>query len=86
MQVQFSYALPFMQTFLANRGLTEYHIYISTSSLFLKAFQENTQKTFIDTVYEYISEKYNKDIFYQGKSQDETNGDYICLHFRPLEI
>lgn len=82
MQVQFTYALPFMQTFLANRGLTEYHIYIATTSLFLRAFQENTHKSFIETVYDYIGEKYNKDIFYQGRSRDETNGDYICLHFK----
>jgi hypothetical protein len=78
----FTYALPFIQTFLANRGLTEYHIHVKPPPLFNRAFFENTQKEFVDAVYDYISAKYNKDIFYQGKAHDEVFGEYIFLHFK----
>ena len=75
--VTFTYMLPFIQTFLANRGLTEYHVVISATSEFKQAFKENTQTPFIEAVNNFVSTAYNKDIFYQDKSEE-----YIFLHFK----
>ncbi len=80
--VTFTYALPFIQSFLANRGLTEYHIYIDASPQYVKAFLENTGEPFTTTVYDYIANKYKNDIFFQGIESDHDHGEFICLHFK----
>jgi hypothetical protein len=79
--VEFTYALPFIQTFLANRGLTEYHVYVKTTPEYKEAFRFNTQTNFTQMIDDYIANKYKKDIFYQGIGED-NNKEFIYLHFK----
>lgn len=79
----FTYVLPFIQTCLANRGLTEYHILIKTTTSFKQAFLDNTQTTFMSAINEFIATNYQKEIFYQGQSVDKENEcESIYLHLK----
>jgi hypothetical protein len=79
----FTYILPFIQTFLANKGLTEYHIHISTTTHFKQAFYDNTQTEFITVVNDFVALHYKNDVFYQGKAFDKDyNCDYIFIHVK----
>ena len=75
----FTYFLPFSQSHIAEKGLSEYHIQIHTDTHFLQGFYDNTKKSYIDVVYNFINEHFDKDIFYQGKII-EPNNHLICLH------
>jgi hypothetical protein len=79
----FTYILPFIQTFLANRGLTEYHILIKTTACVKQAFFDNTETTFMSAINNFIATRYEKKIFYQGQSIDtDYKCDYIYLHLK----
>jgi hypothetical protein len=79
----FTYILPFIQTFLANRGLTEYHIQIQTTVCFKQAFLDNTETTLMSAINNFIATNYQKEIFYQGQSMDpDYKCDYIYLHLK----
>ena len=79
----FTYIIPFIQTFLAGRGLTEYHIFVKTTQCYKQAFLDNTQTTFMSAINEFIATRYKKEIFYQGQSIDKENDcESIYLHLK----
>jgi hypothetical protein len=82
----FKYTMPFIQTFLANKGLTEYHISLHIDNTFIQAFYDNTQQSFFNTIYNYIAENYKVHIFYQGFDElaleEKKHTSYIYVHFK----